>query len=445
MAGLSSYHKMRHGERCEECPTRHWYEQEGLRFCRNGHQLEGFAAHEAGEDEYNSTGRVTKAKKEKQTREGLKLGGSEGRRLYLQALQFVLKRQVEWLQKAGLQLGEEQGRTYEELVKELWSLACAMPGVMESVETGELTDYATEDTVASSSGPEDSDASTRSNGWLDKKGSKLPSLIHTLALCYLACVILKQPLTTADFHRWAQRGEIEFLAALHCLPRNVQSRLPAMYHRSMQVRDHIRPGKLLRTAQELAVALNVHYAIRLPTLNYPQILIQYILDLTLPTDIFLMAKSLIHILNATFEFPDGTRKRTRAMDSPELLLIALVVVSTKLLHSLDGIERQPVKHDDPRVKQIDWLEWQKNRSEASAKRSEHRLELGTEYRVTPNEAVLMNEDKMDDFMDWYEKMWVSTNDAEVPSKSLYHLLQHLPAPAFRFELYGLSWLSSFED
>jgi RNA polymerase I-specific transcription initiation factor RRN7 len=416
MAGLSSYHKMRPGERCEECPTRHWYEQEGLRFCRNGHQLEGFAAHEAGEDEYNSTGRVTKAKKEKQKREGLKLEGSEGRRLYLQALQFVLRRQVEWLRKIGLQLGEEDGRTYEELVKELWGLACAMPGVMESAETGELTDYATDDTIASSSGPEDSDASSRSNGRLDKRGSKLPGLIHTLGLCYLACVILKQPLTTADFHRWAQSGAIEFLAALHCLPRNVQSRLPAKYHRAMQVRDHIRPGKLLRTTQELAVALNVHYTLRLPTLNYPQILIQHILDLTLPTNIYLMVRSLIHILDATFEFPDGMKRRTRAMDTPELLLIALVVVSTKLLHSLDGIDRQPLTDDDPRAKQVDWLAWQKTRAEAKAKESEHRLEPGTEYQVTPNTAASMNERQMDDYMNWYEKMWVSTNDSEVPSK-----------------------------
>lgn len=417
MAGISSYHKMRPGERCDECPTRHWYEQEGLRFCRNGHQLEGFAAHDKGEDEFGTTGRVTRAKKEKQKREGLKLTGSEGRRLYLQALQYVLRRQVEWLRNVGLQLDEEEGRTYEELVKELWSLTCAMPGVMENVDTGEQTDdYVTEDSMASSSAPEDSEASTKSNGWLDKKGSRLPSLMHTLALCYIACVILKQPVTTADFHRWAQSGAIECLAALHNLPIIVQNRMPAMYHRAFQVRDHIRQGRLFRTAQELAVAFNVHYSLKLPSFNYPQVLIQYILDLTLPTEVYLMAKSLIQILGATFDFPDGSRKRIRAIDNPELFLIALVVVSTKLLHSLDGKERRPMDHDDLRVKQIDWVEWQRSRAEAKAERSQGRLEPGTEYQVTPNTALLTDEDKMDDFMDWYEKMWVSTVHAETTSK-----------------------------
>ncbi|KAI4602365.1 Pol I core factor CF [Pestalotiopsis sp. 9143b] len=417
MAGISSYHKMRPGERCEECPTRHWYEQEGLRFCRNGHQLEGFAVHEKGEDEFGTTGRVTRAKKEKQKREGLKLTGSEGRRLYLQALQYVLRRQVEWLRNVGLQLDEEEGRTYEELVKELWSLACAMPGVMENVDTGEQTDdYVTEDSMPSSSGPEDSEASTKSNGWLDKKGSRLPSLMHTLALCYIACVILKQPVTTADFHRWAQSGAIECLAALHSLPTNVQNRMPAMYHRAFQVRDHIRQGRLFRTVQELAVAFDVHYSLKLPSFNYPQVLIQYILDLTLPTEVYLMAKSLIQILGATFDFPDGSRKRIRAIDNPELFLIALVVVSTKLLHSLDGVERRPLDHDDLRAKQINWVEWQRSRAEANAKRSQGRLEPGTEYQVTPNTALLTDEDKMDDFMDWYEKMWVGTNQAETNSK-----------------------------
>jgi RNA polymerase I-specific transcription initiation factor RRN7 len=421
MAGSSSYHKMRPSERCEECPTRQWYEQEGLRFCRNGHQLEGFAAHEAGEDEYNSTGRVTKAKKEKRKQEGLKLEGAEAQKLYLQALQYVLRRQVDWVRQVGLKLAEDEGRMFEELAKELWGLVCAMPGVMSSTDSESQTEgYGTDDLLASSSGPEDSAAETASNGWLEKKGSKLPSLTHDLAICYLACVILRQPVTTADFTRWAQEGELECLAALHCLPQNVQNRLPAMYHRALQVRDHISPGKLLSTAQELTVALNVHYELKLPSLNYPQILIQYLLDLTLPLEVYLMAKCLIQILEAAFEFPDRRNKKWRAMDNPEVLLMTLVVVSTKLLHPLDDLERPPVSEDDPRTKQINWFEWRKSRTEGkkNSKQVGNRLERGTEYQVTSREAVLMDGDKMDDFMDWYEKMWVSTSDTRLSSKYL---------------------------
>ncbi|KAK9424967.1 hypothetical protein SUNI508_13288 [Seiridium unicorne] len=422
MAGSSSYHKMRPSERCDQCPTRHWYEQEGLRFCRNGHQLEGFAAHEAGEDEYNSTGRVTRKRKEKKKNEGLKLEGSAARKLYLQALQYVLRRQVDWLRKVGLKLEESDGRIYEELVKELWGLVCGMPGVMDN-ELGEQTEGSgTEDVLTSGSEPENSEAegsiSSSRNGWLGKAGNKLPSLAHTLTLCYLACVILKQPVTTADFHGWAQRGEIEYLTALYCLPQNVQNRLPAMYHRALQVKGHVKPGKLLRTAQELVIALNVHYGLRIPTLNYTQVLVQNILDLTLPVEVYLMVKCLIQILGAKFEFPDGKSRRIQRMDNPEVLLFTLVIVSTKLLYPLDGVARPPVSEDDPRVKQINWAEWEKARAKTKQDLLASGLQKGTEHQVTTNEALFMDGTKLDDFMDWYDKMWVGTNDSDAKAPTL---------------------------
>ncbi|KAK9778455.1 hypothetical protein SCAR479_04477 [Seiridium cardinale] len=422
MAGSSSYHKMRPSERCDQCPTRHWYEQEGLRFCRNGHQLEGFAAHEAGEDEYNSTGRVTRKRKEKKKNEGLKLEGSAARKLYLQALQYVLRLQVDWLRKVGLKLGESDGRIYEELVKELWGLVCGMPGVMDN-EVGEQAEGSgTEDVLTSGSEPENSEAegssSSSRNGWLDKTGNKLPSLAHTLTLCYLACVILKQPVTTADFHGWAQRGEIEYLAALYCLPQNVQNRLPAMYHRALQVKGHVKPGKLLRTAQELVIALNVHYGLKLPTLNHTQVLVQNILDLTLPVEVYLMVKCLIQILGAKFEFPDGKSRRIRRMDNPEVLLFTLVIVSTKLLYPLDGVARPPVSEDDLRVKQINWAEWEKARAKTKQDLLASGLQKGTEYQVTTNEALFMDGTMLDDFMDWYDKMWVGTNDSDAKAPAL---------------------------
>ncbi|KAH6658951.1 hypothetical protein BKA67DRAFT_529141 [Truncatella angustata] len=417
MAEAFTLHKMRPSERCDECPTRKWYEVDGNRFCKNGHQLEGYAPHEAGEDEYNSTGRVTRVKKEKRKREGLKLEGKEGRRLYLQALQYVLRRQTEWVRDVGLKLDDDLRRMeYERVVRELWAALYATPGVMDEEEAAEAAGSGTEgDVVASASELEDSDADSgrRRNGWLEKRGSKLPSHTHALALCYLACVILRYPVTTADFHGWAQRGDLDYLAAIHSLPVNVQNRLPAMYHRALQVRDHIKPGKLLSTAQELVVALSLQYeGLRFPALNHTPVLLHYILSLTLPIDVFLMVKCLIGVLEATFDFPNGDSKRIRAMDNPEVLLITLVVVATKLLYPMDGNDRPPASEDDPHVKQIDWAEWQKMRAKASNKPATETLEKGTEHRITSNDALIMEKNKMDDFMDWFDKMWVGSTDVE---------------------------------
>ncbi len=62
---------------------------------------------------------------------------------------------------------------------------------------------------------DDSDAASRRIWEPDARGrGKLPTLVDALALCYLGCLVKRLPVTTADFHRWTQRGEIEFLAAV---------------------------------------------------------------------------------------------------------------------------------------------------------------------------------------------------------------------------------------
>lgn len=414
---VTNWHKMRGSERCDECGSRRWYAgDDQLRYCENGHRLEGFATTDVGEDDYTMTGRVTKKKKERRKREALKLEGPAAKKLYLQALQHVLRLQVDWVKKEGLKLDTTEGVTYEGLTKELWGLVCLLPGVMDD-QAGE--DSGT-DAVASSSEPEASEAeSTTTNGWLDRDGTnKLPNHTHTLALCYIAAVILKQPVTTADFHGWAQTGDVEYLAVLHRVPQNVKARLPAKYHRGLQIRDHIKPGKLLHTVQELAMALDIHFQVKLPTLNYTEILVRHILELTLPVEVYLMVKCLAEILDYGFEFPDGTSRRVRTMDNPEVLLVTLVVVAAKFIYSLDGVDRPPIDHEDPRVKQINWTEWETAMAKKGKRSpSTDGLERGKEYRTTQNEALMYNENKIDDFMDWYEKMWID-EDVEPKSKCL---------------------------
>lgn len=415
----TQWHKMRGKERCDECGSRRWYAgDDQLRYCENGHRLEGFATNDVGEDSYTMTGRVTKRKKEKREREALKLEGPAGKRLYLQSLQHVLRLQVDWVKKEGLKLDEEEALLYEGVVKELWVAVCSLPGV--AVDDGQTGEESGTDAVPSTSEPETSDAETvASSGWLDKVGTrKLPNHTHTLALCYIACIILKQPVTTADFHDWVQKGDLEYLAALHHVPQNVKARLPAKYHRHLQVRDHIRPGKLLHTVQELAKALRINLDIKLPALNYTQILVYYILKLTLPLEVYLMVKCLIQILHLDFEYPDEKGKSVRAMDSPEVKLITLVLVVVKLLYPLDGVDRPPVDGNDPRTKQVNWIEWEDSRVKTKLNAvSNDKLEKGTEWRTTSDEVLLFGNKHMDDYMDWYEKMWAD-EDIELKSESL---------------------------
>ncbi|KAI0014246.1 hypothetical protein F4779DRAFT_1336 [Xylariaceae sp. FL0662B] len=422
------YHRFRSGERCDECGARQWYAQDALRYCRNGHRLEGFAegggGGEGDEDAFGTQGKVSRRKREPRRRAAIKLAGDRARALYLEVLQLVLRTQVAWLVQA-----KGFPADVAEIVRALWTLRVRNLPLRERGDVDRDDDDgdgdgdsglgfgagvgSQSDTTAgeSSSELDLSDATTATTAtWAPdaRRRWKLPRLVDTLALCYLGCLVRRLPVATADFHGWAQRGEIGFLAAFNDIPRNVRDRLPAEYHRALQVRDHIRPGRLQAAVQELVVSFHVNFDSVFPPLNYVPLLVRFITELTLPVEVYLAVKCIAEILETDYSYPIGGR-RIRTIDKPEVLLITLVVVSTKLLYPLDGIERPPRSHQDPRTTKIDWARWQRATGHETAAELPN-LQPGEEYKVTSEDVLTMDKTKLDDFMDWFEKMWIGDGD-----------------------------------
>ncbi|KAI8946193.1 hypothetical protein F4801DRAFT_565625 [Xylaria longipes] len=401
----TKYHKLRGGERCDECGARQWFAQDALRYCRNGHRLEGFANHEPDEDAFGTQGKVSRKKKEARKKVAVKLTGDEGRELYLEVVQLILIRQVRWLVDA-------QGfpDDFAELVRALWALRVRnLPLRERGGRKGDESDaggtsqtwFSSQSETGESSGADLSDATTAMDA---RRRWKLPRLIDTLALCYLGCLVRRLPISTGDFCNWAQKGDLEFLAALNQIPRNVRDRLPAEYHLALRVRDHLPAGRLQTTVQQLVMSFKVNFDMTIPPLNYVPIIIRLITDLILPIEIYVTVKCITEILKVDFSYSIGGKK-IRKIDYPEVLLASLVVVSTKLLFSLDNVDRPPISQQDPRWTKVDWKEWQKIITEKPASAHAH-LTRGEEYKVTADDTLNMDKTKLDDYMDWFEKMWL---------------------------------------
>ncbi|KAI1817500.1 hypothetical protein GGS20DRAFT_532466 [Poronia punctata] len=414
--GRTKYHKFRGGERCDECGARHWFSQDAIRYCRNGHRLEGFAAHEADEDAFGTQGRVTRKKKEARRKAAVKLSGDEGRELYLEVVQLILIRQLRWLV-------DVQGfpDDFAEIVRALWALRVRnLPlrergGRRDRSKMGDESDgaassvwFSSQSEGAETSDADFSDATTADWAPDSRRRWKVPKLIDTLALCYIGSLVKRLPVTTGDFHRWAQKGDLEFLSAFNQIPRNVRDRLPAEYHRALQVHDHVPFGKLQAAVQQLVISFKVNFDMTFPPLNYVPVLLRLITSLLLPAEVYIAAKYIGGILQRDYSYPTGGRK-IRTMDNPEVLLASLAVVSTKLLYSLDGVERPPTSHEDPRRVRINWEQWQDITSEKPPDESVY-LKPGEEYKTTPDDIATMESTKLDDYMDWFEKMWI--NDGE---------------------------------
>ncbi|KAI0165675.1 hypothetical protein GGR57DRAFT_512730 [Xylariaceae sp. FL1272] len=412
------YHKFKGGERCEECGTRQWYAQDALRYCRNGHRLEGFAAHEADEDAFGTHGKVVRKKKEARKKVALKLTGDEGRELYLETLQLILIRQVQWLVDT-----QAFPLDFTELVRALWALRVRNLPIREHEGIrpgrGDDSDGASTILFSSQSEPDSSDvdlSDATTTTWAPdvRRRWKLPKLIDTLALCYLGCVVRRLPVMTRDFHHWAQKGGLDYLAAFNQIPQNVRDRLPPEFHQALRVQDHIPVGQLQVAVQQAVISYKYNFDMTLPPLNHIPPLIRLVLELSLPGEVYVTAKCIADILRLEFSYPVGG-KRIRTMNNPEVLLVALVLVSTKLLYSLDGIERRPLNRDDLRRTNVNWAEWQKATADAPAEQRQH-LVRGAEYKITTDDALVMDNTKLDDYMDWFESMWLGQGEPRTTEK-----------------------------
>ncbi|KAJ1333558.1 RNA polymerase I-specific transcription initiation factor RRN7 [Microdochium nivale] len=420
------YHRFPPGERCEECGSRQWYAEDALRYCRKGHLLEGFADHSGGEDDFGTQGRTTRRKKEKRAKVAVKLTGDLGRELYLEVLQLVLRKQLWWLVKSR-GFPEE----LEAIVQSLWALRVRqLPLKKLAVSASSDAQGSQRDddlyamSVASSLGGDGGFSSQSEGGgggvsssewelsdtttktWEPDGGRrwKLPKLIDTLALCYLGCLTRRLPVATSDLHHWAQEGRLEYLTAFTNLPKSVRDRLPAGFHSALQTGDHIKPGHLHSAVEELILAFKFNFDVIFPPVNHVFTIVRYIRDLVLPFELYHLCTAIPKILDVGFSHPvDGQRRRS--MRDPEVLMIALVVVSAKLRFPFATSHAE-----DNGSNIIDWSRWQTTRRAKSDEIQKH-MAPGVEYKVTANDILTMDSVRLDDYMDWFEGMWLGEENS----------------------------------
>ncbi len=185
---------------------------------------------EADDDHFTQMGQVTRKQKEVREKINKQLSGPISKELALVCLQVVLRKQVAWLV-------DEKGlpTELELVVRDLWDLRIRnfenirsakerrkKKGTSEASQMGTSYGSDTETRMYSSQAAtdvSDADAPSRDrtrNAMLDWAGEDwvFPSVRETLALCYLGCLLLREPVRIGDVSRWARADEMPFLAAV---------------------------------------------------------------------------------------------------------------------------------------------------------------------------------------------------------------------------------------
>lgn len=203
----------------ENCRSKRYYEENGLTFCKNGHEQHGKQTIRADEDEYSATrGRKFRQQREVQDQVARIYSGPQALELYLQAYQLILRKQS-WTLVHVLHLPGE----IELIMKDLWELRLQL--LADRLKTG-----VEKDVVHSSQQQRETETRiSRIRKKWDMRGKESPRVSETLALCYMAMTILRVPISLGDLYLWAMKETIPFIRVIREVPKTIRDKLPANY------------------------------------------------------------------------------------------------------------------------------------------------------------------------------------------------------------------------
>lgn len=391
---------------CPYCGNTQFEEENGIVICTScGRQQEGGLQVVDDDADFGTQGKVTRKKVEKTKVKVSKVyRGARGYRLYLLAWEHVL-----WRQCHALIHGEE--RMPEELwtvVKDLWSLKLArLEHRLDSKGTSS-TDVKTDDTIGDAS----SDAGGETASSSEKTGRLQPKLWDTVALAYFGTLLLRHSISLSTLYQLIRTEEVSFIRAIRHVPSDITSKLPSEHQLALDTTTIPTQQELQKAVYKLLQEYNQDFGIALPALNWKVLLFEWIQELGLPLEIYAAVKRLAQLVEYDFTYEllagdksqgGGARKKRRSpVATPEVQLVSLIVVATKLLYPFALPHPQTSQHTVSSTgSYLDWQSWLNIHSlYHKDKRSE--LKPDQAIQISAHDIHGFDLESLDQYMDWYQ-------------------------------------------
>lgn len=253
------------------------------------------------------------------------------------------------------------------------------------------------------------------------------NLSETLAICYVGTLLLRVPFTIVDMIKHVDNGQIPYYRASRTVPGNLKERLPAEFQVLLEPQTILRASKLHQRALEMAALLSAEFGMVLPPINHPLLLYRWMQEMALPIEVYAATQRLARILGLDYTLELGRNLRTtRVLRYPEVRLMALLVVSTKLFFPIDDIHRHPVSATDLSGLEMNWTAWVDAHSSTQASQSggdsnNNNNEVNTRmprmtfpeaFGTSESDCLAMSDEGLDRYLDWYEENLTSENVRE---------------------------------
>ncbi|EME86107.1 uncharacterized protein MYCFIDRAFT_131200 [Pseudocercospora fijiensis CIRAD86] len=361
----------------DNCGSRRFHVgDDGFTYCDQGHQQsEAGLLVSADTGELVLTGRTARRKldsdAESTTTKVTGFSGPKAFEHYLLCVQLVLRKQLRWLIDVQ-KLPEE----LEGLVKDLWALRLQKLQNKVSYDSDAETDAQSSRIFSSQS---EGDSGTDTENTITRRDRTRqkgpgPNMLELLGLLHIGIMLLKIPITAADMLTWCNEGALLFYRAVKEVPMSMRDRLPGHYQDLLEQQSLIEPEKLHRKVLELLTNLNSDFGMEAPTLNEPLVLYRWVKQLALPLEIYVTTQRLARLLEVDFAYNVVAKARANmSMRFPEIRLMSLIVIATKLLFPFDDKKRYPKNTEDLAAMRLDWGVWCKTEISKAGKTSAEKI------------------------------------------------------------------------
>ncbi|KAM5438556.1 hypothetical protein MferCBS31731_004847 [Microsporum ferrugineum] len=276
--------------------------------------------------------------------------GSDAFQLFLEAYQLLL-----WKQCHALVHVKGLPPELEGIVKDLWVLR--LDKIYEGRDDIYVEDENSTQLFSSQTGVSN-EIDREEHQYHKRKLSTSPRVLDSLALCYLGILLLRLPVSIGYMQRWVTEDEIPFMRPLRFIPSEMKDRLPAIYHVAFET-------KLMKSVE------------------------------------------------FTYTFPKEVKGKFRRIYLPEVQLMSLVIVATRLLFPFDDIKRYPRAPNEPAVQVMDWDRWAEAQSTFDNRGiSQGFLTNTAAMQATEKDAMEMTQQQLDEYMDWYDKLWLAGKETK---------------------------------
>lgn len=435
---------------CINCGNIDFEDENGILVCTNcGRQQEGGAQQTGEDDEHFAPGKVTKRKLDRtKTKTSRIYRGAKAYRLYLQAWQHILWKQVHVFCHGDIKLPTELWT----VVKDVWTLMVSRSVSRfetPSIETGNLVTETHDIEVAR-------DTDTTLDTTTDGVRSQIltPKLLDTISLIYIACVLLHLPLSVHKLHDLVITETIPFIRAIRHVPYEMSSKLPSEHQLALDTTTIPSAKDIHQNIFQLADELHKHFNLVLPTLNWKPLLLLHLQDLDLPTEIYPAVQGIAAMAGFDFSYKTRdkqdlddsaikprTRRRISPLAWPETQLLSLIVIAANLLFPLTP--HTSSTHTNP---QFSWSAWataaRNNSSDTSANSdagSSSNSNNNNDKFIRPAQLRTADLDtasptNIDKYLSWYEHMWTLQEEALVDKlpqleREIIDTFSHIATPS----------------